>query len=64
MNAMPFSVFIDRNNCYNKGVVSVGKHLNIYYIHDSFIHSLLFLFLLIAGGIYLVDKCPLYVTFL
>jgi hypothetical protein len=48
---------IGRHHCCNKEVVSVGTHLNFYYIHDSFF-NFLFLFLLIAGGI-LRRTCPL-----
>jgi hypothetical protein len=50
MDMMPLSVFIDIPRCYNKELVSVGTHLNFYYIHDSFFPFLL-LFFLIAGGI-------------
>jgi hypothetical protein len=50
MNTMLRSVFIDMHHCYNKEVVSVGIHLNFYYIHVSFI-SCLFLLVLTAGGI-------------
>jgi hypothetical protein len=43
-------IIIDRPHCYNKEVVPVGKHLNSYHIHDSFI-PFLFLFLMTAGSI-------------
>jgi hypothetical protein len=49
-DTMPLPIFIDRHHCYDKEVVSVGTHLNFYYIHGSFI-PFLFLFLLIAGSI-------------
>jgi hypothetical protein len=50
MNTMQSSVFIYRYLCYNKEGLSVGTHLNFYYVHDSFF-SFLFLFLLTVGGI-------------
>jgi hypothetical protein len=31
-----------RHHCYDKEVVSVGTHLNFYYIHDSLILSFFF----------------------
>jgi len=43
-------LYNDTHHCYNKVVVSVGTHLRLYYIHDSYFASL-FLFLLTAGGI-------------
>jgi hypothetical protein len=36
INTMPLPVYIDRHHCYNKDILSVGTHLNLYYIHDSF----------------------------
>jgi hypothetical protein len=49
INAMPLPVYIDRYDCYNKYVVSVGTHLNFFI--TSIIHCFIFLFLPIAGGI-------------
>jgi hypothetical protein len=45
---MLLPVYVDKPNCFNKEVVSVGTNLNFYYIHDSFIP---FLFILPVGGI-------------
>jgi hypothetical protein len=54
MNTAPLPVYIGRHHSYNKQMVSMGTHLNCYYILDSFLPS--FLFLLIAGGtLYFVD---------
>jgi hypothetical protein len=61
---MPFPICTDRHYCYNKEVVSVGTHLNICYMHDSFIP---FFFILTDNMWYtsLTDaRCYVYVVFL
>jgi hypothetical protein len=51
------SIFIDTSHFYIIEVVSIGTHLNFYYIHDSFIPFLFSIYWLQA--VYFINTCPL-----